>query len=130
MVKDVYPYSDVTERIIGCAMKVHNTLGNGFPEIIYHKALQIELGKTHLHVQREIEKPVYYDGQIIGKRRVDLLVNGQIIVELKALSVFEPRDNHQVLNYLQAFSLPVGLLINFGKKKLEFKRFINNNLKD
>lgn len=130
MAKDEYPYSDVTELVIGCAMKVHNTLGNGFPELIYHKALRIELNKTSLLVQNEIEKPVHYDGQIIGKRRIDLLINERVIVELKALAAFDPSDNNQVLNYLEAFSLPVGLLINFGKKRLEFKRFINNKIKD
>jgi len=130
MVKENYPHSDVTEMIIGCAMRVHNTLGNGFPEAIYHKALQIELNKTPLQVQSEIEKPVYYEGQIIGKRRIDLLINECVIVELKALALFDPSVNNQVLNYLEAFSLPVGLLINFGKKRLEFKRFINNKIKD
>jgi GxxExxY protein len=130
MVKEMYPYSDVTEVVIGSAMKVHNTLGNGFPEIIYHKALQIELNKTRLQVQCEIEKAVHYEGHLIGKRRVDILINDCVLVELKALAVFDPSDNNQVLNYLEAFKLPVGLLINFGKKKLEFKRFINNKLKD
>ena len=126
--KNPYLFSDVTEVIIGSAMKVHNTIGNGFPEVIYHRALQIELKKTHLQVQSEIERPVHYDGHIIGKRRLDLLVNEQVLVELKALALFDPSDNNQVLNYLTAFRLPVGLLINFGKKRLEFKRFINNNI--
>ena len=126
--KEAYPFSNVTEIIIGSAMKVHNTIGNGFPEVIYHRALQIELKKTDLLVQSEIERPVHYDGLIIGKRRLDLLVNGQVLIELKALALFDPSGNSQVLNYLTAFQLPVGLLINFGKKRLEFKRFINNNI--
>ena len=128
MIKETYLFSDITELIIGSAMKVHNTLGNGFPEVIDHRALKIELQKTPLHVQSEIERSVQYEGQTIGKRRVDLLINEQVLVELKALATFDPSESNQVLNYLTAFELPVGLLINFGKKRLEFKRYIHNNL--
>lgn len=110
-------------------MKVHSTLGNGFPEYIYQRAYDIELKKTEMRVQKEIECPVYYDGQLIGKRRVDFLLNEKVIVELKTLAAFDAANHNQVLNYLEAFQLPVGLLINFGKPKLEFKRFINNKLK-
>lgn len=129
MIKSEYQFSDVTETAIGCAMKVHSVLGNGFPEYIYQRAYTIELGKTSLLVQREIECPVYYDGKEIGKRRVDFMINIQVLIELKALSAFDATNNHQILNYLEAFPLPVGLLINFGNPKLEFRRFTNNKLK-
>jgi len=126
MIKPEYPFSEITSVIIGCAMKVHSTIGKGFPEYIYQRALEIELKKTNYSFKKEMEWPVYYDGQLIGKRRVDFVVEEKVLIELKAVSVFEPAHMNQIINYLQAFQLPVGLLINFGKDKLEFKRFTNN----
>ena len=129
MVKQEYKYSDVTEIIIGCAMKVHNSLGAGFPEVIYQRALDIELKKTELTIDREKEQSLFYDNQLIGKRRVDFLINKLITVEIKAVS--KPEDSHfnQALNYLEAFNLEIRLLINFGGSRLDFKRIINNKLK-
>ncbi len=109
-------------------MTVHSTIGRGFPEYIYQRALAIELSKTDLDIKKEMEWPVYYDGQLIGKRRVDFMVNEKILVELKAVALYEPSHLNQIINYLQAFQIPIGLLINFGKEKLEFKRFTNNKL--
>ena len=86
MIKDEYKYSAITEQIIGCAMKVHNTIGNGFQEVIYQRALAIEMGNAGLEFAREVEMPVFYCEEEIGTRRVDFLVAGKILVELKALT--------------------------------------------
>ena len=106
-------------------MKVHNTLGNGFQEVIYQRAMAIELGRAGAEFAREVEMQIYYDGQEIGTRRVDFLVEGKILVELKALTQLEEVHLAQALNYLEAFDLEIGLLVNFGTKKLEFKRLTN-----
>jgi GxxExxY protein len=128
VIKQEYLYSDLTEVIIGCAMKVHSSIGRGFPEYIYQRALAIELSKTSLEIKKEMEWPVYYDGQLIGKRRVDFMVDDKVLIEIKAVAVYESSHLNQIINYLQAFQVPVGLLRNFGKEKLEFKRFTNNKL--
>ena len=122
-------YEELTHKIIGCAMKVHNSLGKGFPEVIYQRAFLIELNKTELTIQREIEQPVYYEEQLVGKRRVDFLINKTILVEIKAISELDNSCINQILNYIEAFNLEIGLLINFGNDRLEFKRFTNNKLK-
>jgi GxxExxY protein len=127
LIKPEYKHSDITAVVIGCAMKVHSTLGRGFPEYIYQRALAIELSKINMPHKREQEWNVYYDGQNIGKRRVDFVIMDRVLVDLKAISNFEPSDYNQILNYLEAFNMEIGLLINFGKKSLEFKRFTNNN---
>lgn len=125
MIKEEYKFSEITENIIGCAMKVHNTLGNGFQEVIYQRALAIELGKAGIDFVRELEMPVHYDGQEIGTRRADFLVEGKVLVELKSLIGLEDVHLAQGLNYLEAYKLEVGLLLNFGSKKLQFKRLTN-----
>lgn len=121
-----YKHSDITGKIIGAAMKVHTTLGNGFQEVIYQRALAIELANWGLSFQRELEMPVYYDGQEIGTRRADFLVADKVIVELKAVTQLEPVHYAQTINYLKAFKLEIGLLLNFGAKRLEVKRFIKS----
>jgi GxxExxY protein len=125
IVKNEYQYSELTGKIIGCAMEVHKILGNGFPEVIYQRALQEEMVLRELPFNREFEMPIFYKNKEIGYRRVDFLVENQIAVELKALSKLE--DNHlaQAINYLEAYNLEIGLLINFGSKSLEFRRIIN-----
>ena len=120
-------YETETHKIIGCAMKVHSTLGNGFQEVIYQRALAIEMEKQGLGFKREMEMAIYYDGTDIGTRRVDFFVEEQIMVELKALIKLEEVHLAQAMNYCQAYNLPVGLLINFGAKSLEFKRVYNVN---
>ncbi|MBI4810445.1 MAG: GxxExxY protein [Ignavibacteriales bacterium] len=125
MIKEEYKYSAITEKVIGCAMRVHSTLGNGFQEVIYQRALAIEMQKEGLEFAREQEMPIFYDNQEIGTRRVDFMVEGKVLVELKALTLLEDVHLAQTLNYLEAFYLEVGLLINFGTKKLEFKRLTN-----
>lgn len=120
-------HEDLTRKIIGCAMKVHSTLGNGFQEVIYQRALAIELQKQGLDYQREMEMSIYYEGIDIGTRRVDFFVEDVIMVELKALTKLEDVHLAQAMNYCQAYNLPIGLLINFGAKSLEFKRVYNVN---
>ncbi len=108
-------------------MKVHNFLGNGFQEVIYQRALAIEMKNCHLEYQRELEMPISYYGEEIGTRRVDFFVEGKIMLELKALIKLEDVHIAQAMNYCQVYNLPVGLLINFGAKSLEFKRVYNLN---
>ena len=126
---DKYLHSGLTSSIIGCAMKVHNQLGRGFPENIYQKALAIELGRIGLAFIKEQEWNVFYDNILIGKRRVDFVVENKVMVELKAIGDFIPANYNQLINYLEAFHFEIGLLINFGKTSLEFKRFTNNKIK-
>jgi GxxExxY protein len=123
-------HEEITHKIIGCAMKVHSTLGNGFQEVIYQRALAIEMEKQGLGFQREMEMSIYYEGIHIGTRRVDFFVEENIMVELKALIKLEEVHLAQAMNYCQAYNLPIGLLINFGAKSLEFKRVYNVNHPD
>lgn len=120
-------YEELTHKIIGCAMKVHSTLGNGFQEVIYQRALAIEMEKQNLNFKREMEMTIFYDGFDIGTRRVDFFVEEVVMVELKALIKLEDVHLAQAMNYCQAYNLPIGLLINFGTKSLEFKRVYNLN---
>ena len=118
---------ELTYKIIGCAMKVHNTLGNGFQEVIYQRCLAIEMGKQGLNFVREQEMPIYYEDIEVGTRRVDFLVDDEVMVELKALVVLEDVHLAQGLNYLTAYHYDKGLLINFGGKSLEVKRLFRKN---
>jgi len=117
---------DLTGLVIGCAMRVHTTMGYGFQESIYQNALEIELAKTELEFIREYEIPIHYDGKVVGARRVDFLIANRIPVELKAVAVLEDVHLAQAKNYLEAYNLRVGLLLNFGSKSLEIKRLINS----
>jgi len=119
-------YEDITKRIIGCAMKVHSFLGNGFQEVIYQRALEIEMNLDGLQFEREKEMPIMYKDYNIGTRRVDFFVEEKIMVELKALVQLEDVHLAQGKNYLEAYNMEVGLLINFGAKSLEFKRLFND----
>ncbi|PIQ14713.1 MAG: GxxExxY protein [Flavobacteriales bacterium CG18_big_fil_WC_8_21_14_2_50_32_9] len=123
-------HEELTHKIIGCAMKVHSVLGNGFQEVIYQRALAIEMEKQNLSFKREMEMTIFYDGVDIGTRRVDFFVEDVIMVELKALIKLEDVHLAQTMNYCQAYKLPIGLLINFGAKSLEFKRVYNINHPD
>lgn len=109
-------------------MKVHSTLGNGFQEVIYQRALEIELKKSRLNYSREMEMPIYYVNIEIGTRRVDFFVENIIMVELKALILLEDVHLAQAMNYLEAYKVEIGLLINFGSRSLQFKRVHNNKL--
>lgn len=113
---------ELTYKIIGCAMRVHATLGNGFQEVIYQRALSIEMRKNEFHFARELEMPLYYDSMRIGTRRVDFLIEETIMVEIKAVVSLEDVHLAQGLNYLVAYKLDKGLLLNFGARSLEIKR--------
>lgn len=119
-------YKDITEKIIGAAFEVHKFLGNGFQEVIYQRALAWEFSQAGLAYEREIEQDIYYKGlsEPIGTRRADFVVEGKILVELKAIIQLEDVHLAQILNYLKAYRLEVGLLINFGSKSLTFKRLV------
>ncbi|MDP9076579.1 MAG: GxxExxY protein [Bacteroidota bacterium] len=124
-VNEAYKYSELTGKIIGCAMKVHRTLGNGFQEVIYQKCLAIEMELQGIKFSRELEMEIYYEGINVGTRKVDFLVEQIIMVELKARAQLDDAHLAQTLNYLEAYKLETGLLINFGAKSLEFKRITN-----
>jgi len=119
-------YKDITEKIIGAAFEVHKFLGNGFQEVIYQRALAYEMAQVGLEFTREIEQDIYYKNleKPIGTRRADFVVEGKVLVELKALIQLKNVHLAQVLNYLKAYRLEVGLLINFGSKSMTFKRLV------
>jgi len=121
-------YENVTKQIIGCALKVHSALGNGFPEVIYQRALALEMEYNNLVFEREKEIPIFYREKNIGKRRADFFVDEKILVELKAVIKLEDVHLAQAINYLEAYKMEIGLLINFGAKSMEFKRVHNNKL--
>ena len=129
IIKEQYKYSGLTGKIIACAMEVHKILGNGFQEVIYQRALEMEMNLQGLTFSREHEMPIYYKNQHIGTRRVDFLVEGLISVELKAVINLEDVHLAQAINYLEAYNLEIGLLINFGSKSLMFRRLANSKFK-
>jgi GxxExxY protein len=116
---------DITYKINGCAMKVHNTLGNGFQEVIYQRCLAIELERAGLSFMREMEHDIFYEDIKVGTRRADFVVEEQVIVELKAVINLEDVHLAQAKNYVVAYDKPIGLLINFGAKSLQFKKKFN-----
>jgi GxxExxY protein len=129
MINEKYKYSELTSKIIGCSMTVHKTLGNGFQEVIYQRALAIEMQLAGISFAREFEMPIFYKKEQIGTRRVDFLVESLISVELKAITKLEDVHFAQAINYLEAYNLEIGLLINFGETSLNFKRLTNKKYK-
>ena len=121
-----YKHSELTGKIIGCAMKVHRVIGPGFPEIIYMRCLIIELKNSGLSCEAEVERDIYYEGIKVGSRRLDLLVDNKVIIELKAVTEVEPLFYNQIINYLKIFKIEIGLLINFGNISLQYRRFANS----
>ena len=117
--------NDLTYKIIGCAMKVHNTLGNGFQEVIYQRSLAIELDSAGITYGREVEQPVYYNSIEVGKRRADFIIENTIVVELKAIINLEDVHLAQAKNYVVAYDFKLGMLINFGGKSLQHKLVFN-----
>lgn len=122
MPEEKYLHSELTRRIIGCAMEVHSTLGNGFQEVIYQRALDIEMAQQGLTASREHEMDIFYKGVKIGNRRADFFVEEKIMVEIKAVKELDDVHLAQAINYLEAYGLEVGLLLNFGSRSLQFKR--------
>ncbi|MDR0516180.1 MAG: GxxExxY protein [Fibromonadaceae bacterium] len=118
----IMQHETLTHKIIGCAMNVHKALGNGFQEVIYQRTLEIEMQRAGLNFAREMEMPIFYRDIQIGTRRVDFFVENLIMVELKSLTSLENIHLAQAKNYLEAYKMQIGLLINFGANKLEFKR--------
>lgn len=123
-------HKELTHRIIGCAMKVHSKLGSGYQERIYQRALKIEFGSQKLQNEREMEMTIYYEGFKVGTRRVDFFVENVVMVELKAVAELNDLHLNQAINYLEAYNLPVGLLINFGNRSLQYKRVYNTKHPD
>jgi GxxExxY protein len=119
-------HKNITEKIIGASFDVHSFLGNGFQEVIYQRALAYEMSQRNLEFAREIEQDIFYKDlrEPIGTRRADFVVEGKVLVELKAIKELEDVHLAQALNYLKAYRLEVGLLINFGSKSLTFKRLV------
>lgn len=120
----------LTEKIIGGAMRVHKALGPGLLEGLYQKALAAELRKIDLEIQRERVFPVYYRGVHIGEQRLDLIVDGRVVLELKALEGLAQVHRAQLLTYLRVSGLPIGLLVNFGSEFLQVKRVLNTPMAD
>ena len=129
MIDEKYKYSAITAKIIGCAMEVHKYLGNGFQELIYQKALKEEFIMQGVSFAREFEMNVFYKGVIVGTRRVDFLVENVVSLEIKAVTKMEDVHLAQAINYLEAYNLEIGMLLNFGAKSLEYRRLINPKYK-
>ena len=125
LIDERYKYSALTSKIIECAMIVHSTLGSGFQEVIYQRALEIELKLNNIAFEREFEMPIFYRQEQIGTRRVDFLIENVVSVELKAITQLEQVHFAQAINYLEAYNLEIGLLINFGETSLNVKRLTN-----
>ncbi|MFB0906682.1 MAG: GxxExxY protein [Spirosomataceae bacterium] len=121
-------YSELTGQIIGLAMKVHRVLGRGFSEIIYQRALAVEFKKNNIEFIREKEMPIWYEEDIIGKRRVDFWVENKVLVELKAVGELSNGNFTQAMNYVKLYRMPIALLVNFGGDSLTFKRVHNNEI--
>ena len=121
MIDEKYKHSELTGKIIACAMEVHNQMGNGFQEVVYQRALSIEMNMQDLPHKREMEMPLNYKGIPIGTRRVDFFVDETIMVEIKAVKELEDVHLAQAINYLEAYHMEIGLLINFGNTRLQFK---------
>jgi GxxExxY protein len=120
-------HEELTHKIIGCAMEVHKILGNGFQEVIYQRALAIEMQFQGLVFEREKNMSIFYRDFDIGTRRVDFFVENKIMVEIKAKLELDDSNLNQSINYLEAYKMKIGLLINFGSNSLQFKRVHNNN---
>ena len=120
-------HKELTGKIIKCAMDVHSALGNGFQEVIYQRALALEMRYSGLEYVREMKMPIHYRNEQIGTRRVDFFVENLIMVELKAVIRLEDVHLAQAMNYVEAYRMEIGLLINFGARSLQFKRVHNND---
>ena len=122
MIDTRYPLSELTAKIIGCAMEVHRILGTGFQEVVYQRALAVELELQGISFIREKKMQIFYKERRVGSRRVDFFIEGKISTEIKAQSELDNVHLAQAINYLEAYRLDIGLLINFGSPSLQFKR--------
>jgi GxxExxY protein len=116
---------NISRLVIGCAMAVHRELGSGYLEVVYERALEIELDSKGIRIERQVLWPVTYKGKPVGTFAADMVVEGCLILELKASEKFTLRDEAQLINYLKASNIPVGLLFNFGSPSLKTKRFVH-----
>lgn len=121
---------ELTHKIIGCAMEVHNQMGNGFQEVIYQRALSVEFELQRLDFARELEMELSYKNVNVGTRRVDFFVEDAVMVEIKAIEKLEGVHKAQAINYCEAYNIADGLLINFGAQSLQFHRVYNKKLKN
>jgi GxxExxY protein len=121
--------NEITHKIIGCCMEVHNTMGNGFQEVVYQRALAIEMRIQGLRFERELEMPLEYKGESIGSRRVDFFVESKVMLELKAIEQILPAHKAQAINYCEAYKIADGLLINFGGASLDYRRVYNKKMR-
>ena len=128
MINDKYIHSEITAEILSVAFEVHKIIGSGFVESVYLRSMIVEFGLRSIEADSEIELPIYYKSIRVGSRRADLLIKKKVIVELKAVTELHDIHLAQAINYLEAFNLEVGLLINFGSKSLQYKRVINPKL--
>ena len=120
----------LTHKIIGCAMEVHNQMGNGFQEVVYQRALGIEFSIQGISYVRELEMPLEYKGESVGSRRVDFFIENTVMLEIKALEKLEGVHKAQTINYCEAYNIADGLLVNFGAERLQYHRVFNKNLKN
>lgn len=120
----------LTHKVIGCAMEVHNQMGNGFQEVVYQRALSIEFNLNGIEHERELEMPLEYKGHDVGTRRVDFFVEGEVMVEIKAIEKLEGVHKAQAINYCEAYKVSDGLLINFGVERLQYHRVFNKDMKN
>ena len=130
MKKTTEQINQLTHKVIGCAMEVHNQLGNGFQEVIYQRALSVEFGIRGVNFDREMEMFIFYKEKQIGKRRVDFFIEGCVMLEIKAVEQLSNAHKAQAINYCEAYQIADGLLINFGNTSLDFKRVFNKSLKN
>jgi GxxExxY protein len=128
MIKEQYIHSEITSEILNIAFEVHRIIGPGFPECVYQRAMLVECNLRNVETDSEIALPIFYKNIKVGSRRADLLIKKKVIVELKAITELNDLHLAQAINYLEAFNLEVGLLINFGNKSLQYKRIIHPRL--
>jgi GxxExxY protein len=124
---------ELTSKVIGCGFKVHNSLGSGFLEKVYENALRIELSRARIEVEQQVPVQVYYQGEVVGDFVPDLLIEGRLIVELKAIETLTKLHEAQLVNYLTATGLNIGLLINFGQSvqiKRKYRKFSPKSKKE
>ena len=124
MIDKQYKHSELTAKIIGCAIEVHKGLGCGFQEVIYQRALEHEFTLQKVKYAREVDMPIFYKDKHLGTRRVDFLIEGKVLLEIKAVVKLEKVHLAQAKNYLEAYKIEVGLLLNFGSINLDIKRLM------